>query len=178
MFMKFETDTYNIYQGFPIQYIKLGTVISSSCIAFTMRIAANCGWSFEYCVIILCVTLLPHVYCFSWFPCVYKRMLRWFPTLQVATACFSCSPPNLHLLDPYFIYMYMHNNHCHRATAICSYMYYYYFMKSVRKYPCEMTQPTQREMTQPTPREVTQPTPHEMTQPTPHEMTHSLHHMR
>ena len=25
---------------------------------------------------------------FSWFPCVYKRMLRWFPTLQVATACF------------------------------------------------------------------------------------------
>jgi len=31
----------------------------------------------------------------SWFPCVYKRMLRWFPTLQVATACFSCSPPDL-----------------------------------------------------------------------------------
>ena len=25
---------------------------------------------------------------FSWFPCVYKQMLRWFPTLQVATACF------------------------------------------------------------------------------------------
>jgi len=32
---------------------------------------------------------------FSWFPCVYKRMLRWFPRLQVATACFSCSPPDL-----------------------------------------------------------------------------------
>jgi hypothetical protein len=31
---------------------------------------------------------------FSWFPCVYKRMLRWFPSFQVATACFSCSPPN------------------------------------------------------------------------------------
>jgi hypothetical protein len=31
----------------------------------------------------------------SWFPCVYKRMLRWFPTLQVATARFSCSPPDL-----------------------------------------------------------------------------------
>ena len=30
---------------------------------------------------------------FSWFPCVYKQMLRWFPRLQVATACFSCSPP-------------------------------------------------------------------------------------
>jgi hypothetical protein len=23
---------------------------------------------------------------FSWFPCVYKRMLRWFPRLQVAPA--------------------------------------------------------------------------------------------
>ena len=54
---------------------------------------------------------------FSWFPYVYKQMLRWFPTLQVATACFSCSPPDLNFLDPYFIFMYMHNNHCHRATA-------------------------------------------------------------
>jgi len=26
----------------------------------------------------------------SWFPCVYKRMLRWFPSFQVATTCFSC----------------------------------------------------------------------------------------
>ena len=25
---------------------------------------------------------------FSWFPCVYKQMLRWFPTFQVATTCF------------------------------------------------------------------------------------------
>jgi len=54
---------------------------------------------------------------FSWFPCVYKRMLRWFPRLQVATACFSCSPPDLNFLDPYFILMYMHNNHCHRVRA-------------------------------------------------------------
>ena len=30
---------------------------------------------------------------FSWFPCVYKRMLRWFPSFQVATTCLSCSPP-------------------------------------------------------------------------------------
>ena len=44
-------------------------------------------------------------------------MLRWFPRLQVATACFSCSPPDLNFLDPYFIFMYMHYNHCHRATA-------------------------------------------------------------
>ena len=32
---------------------------------------------------------------FSWFPSVYKRMLRWFPSFQVATTCFSCNPPDL-----------------------------------------------------------------------------------
>ena len=25
--------------------------------------------------------------------CVYKQMLRWLPTFQVATTCFSCTPP-------------------------------------------------------------------------------------
>ena len=54
---------------------------------------------------------------FSWFPSVYKRMLRWFPRLQVATACSSCNPPDLNFLDPYCIFMYMRCNHCHRATA-------------------------------------------------------------
>ena len=54
---------------------------------------------------------------FSRFPRVYKQMLRWFPTFQVATTCFSCSPPDLNLLDPHFMFMYVHNNHCHRATA-------------------------------------------------------------
>jgi hypothetical protein len=29
---------------------------------------------------------------FSWFPCVYKQMLGWFPNFQVATTCFSCLP--------------------------------------------------------------------------------------
>ena len=52
------------------------------------------------------------------------------PRLQVATACFSCSPPDLNFLDPYFIFMYMHYNHCHRTTAhlqlnICTYIYIY-----------------------------------------------------
>ena len=41
---------------------------------------------------------------FSWFPCVYKQMLRWFPTFQVATTCFSCSPPDLNLLVTKFIF--------------------------------------------------------------------------
>jgi len=39
---------------------------------------------------------------FSWFPCVYKRMLRWFPSFQVATTCLSCSPPGLNFLVTFF----------------------------------------------------------------------------
>ena len=31
-------------------------------------------------------------------------MLRWFPTFQVATTCFSCSPPDLNLLVTNFIF--------------------------------------------------------------------------
>ena len=54
---------------------------------------------------------------FSRFPSVYKQMLRRFPRLQVATTCFSCSPPDLNLLDPYFIFMHIHDNHCHRVTT-------------------------------------------------------------
>ena len=41
---------------------------------------------------------------FSRFPCVYKQMLRWFPRFQVATTCFSCSPPDLNLLVNNFIF--------------------------------------------------------------------------
>jgi hypothetical protein len=54
---------------------------------------------------------------YYWFPYAYKRMLRWFPIFQVATACFSCSPTDLNFLDPYFIFIYMHYNHCHWVTA-------------------------------------------------------------
>jgi hypothetical protein len=32
---------------------------------------------------------------FSWFSWVQERMLRWFPPFQVASTCFSCSPPDL-----------------------------------------------------------------------------------
>ena len=45
---------------------------------------------------------------FSWFPCVYKRMLRWFPGFQVATTCLSCNPPDLNSqvsFFPIFVYM-------------------------------------------------------------------------
>ena len=40
---------------------------------------------------------------FSRFPSVYKQTLRRFPTFQVATTCFSCSAPDLILLERYFI---------------------------------------------------------------------------
>ena len=112
-----------------------------------MCIAANCSCSLVYCVLscvcfcyLVCIGLLRVYCCLTYFSCriagqksvsgrscyrpprhklfqVYKRMLRWFPRFQVATICFSCSPPDLNLLDSYFIFMYMHNNHCHRVTA-------------------------------------------------------------
>jgi len=41
---------------------------------------------------------------FSWFPCIYKQMLRWFPKFQVATTCFSCSPPDLNLVVTNFMF--------------------------------------------------------------------------
>ena len=43
---------------------------------------------------------------FSWFPSVYKRMLRWFLSFQVATTCFSYSPPDLNfLVTSFFSYL-------------------------------------------------------------------------
>jgi hypothetical protein len=44
---------------------------------------------------------------FSWYPCVYKRMLRWFPRFQVATTCLSCSPPDLNFLVTNLTFVYM-----------------------------------------------------------------------
>jgi len=41
---------------------------------------------------------------FCWFPCVYNQMLRRFPRFQVATTCFSCSPPDLNLLITNFMF--------------------------------------------------------------------------
>jgi len=41
---------------------------------------------------------------FSWFPCAQKQMLRWFPRFQVATSCFSYSPPDLNIVVNNFIF--------------------------------------------------------------------------
>jgi len=43
---------------------------------------------------------------FSWSPCVYKPILRWFPSFQVATTCFSFSPPDLNFVVTFFLYIY------------------------------------------------------------------------
>jgi len=42
---------------------------------------------------------------FSLFPFVYKRILRWFPSFQVATTCFSFSHPDLNFLVTFFSYL-------------------------------------------------------------------------
>jgi hypothetical protein len=43
---------------------------------------------------------------FSWFSCVFKQMMRWFPRLQVATTCFSRSPPDVNLVGNQFHVLY------------------------------------------------------------------------
>jgi hypothetical protein len=42
---------------------------------------------------------------FSCFPYVYKRMLRWFPSFQIATTFLSYSPPDLNSLATFFPYL-------------------------------------------------------------------------
>jgi len=70
---------------------------------------------------------------FSWFPCVYKQMLRWFPRFQVATTCFSCSPPDLNLLVNNFIFC-IHVKQPlppgDNPVAFTKYYYYYYYLET------------------------------------------------
>ena len=65
---------------------------------------------------------------FSSFPCVYKQMLRWFPTFQVATTCFSCSPPDLNSVVTNFMFC-IHEKlplpPGNNPTAVNDYYYYY-----------------------------------------------------
>jgi len=44
---------------------------------------------------------------FSWFPCVYKRMPRWFQSFQLATTCLSCSIPDLNFLVTFSFFQYL-----------------------------------------------------------------------
>ena len=67
---------------------------------------------------------------FSRFPCVYKQTLRRFPTFQVATTCFSCSPPDLNLLITNFIFPPGDN-----PIAVNQYYYYYYYYCTILMKP-------------------------------------------
>jgi hypothetical protein len=40
----------------------------------------------------------------DWFPWAQEQMQRWFPPFQVASTCFSCSPPNLNSVVPVVFY--------------------------------------------------------------------------
>jgi len=67
---------------------------------------------------------------FSWFPCVYKQILRWFPIFQVATTCFSCSSPELNLLVTNFIFRIHVKSPLlpgDNPIAVNKYHYYYYY---------------------------------------------------
>ena len=65
---------------------------------------------------------------FSRFPCVYKQMLRRFPTFQVATTCFSYSPPDLNLLVTNFIFcIHVKSPLPPGDNPIAVYYYYYYY---------------------------------------------------
>jgi len=56
----------------------------------------NCSWSFVYCVIILCVSLLPHVYCFT--VCVLPSYILQLPDcwLEVSIWKRFCDQPPWH----------------------------------------------------------------------------------
>jgi len=49
---------------------------------------------------------------FSCFPCVHKRMLRWFPSFQLATTCILCSPSDLNFLVAFFPHIFVHVKYC------------------------------------------------------------------
>ena len=65
-------------------------------------LVCNCCW-LAVCIVVMCIRCQQsegpatgHLDTgFSRFPCAYKQMLRQFPRSQVATTCFSCSPPDL-----------------------------------------------------------------------------------
>jgi hypothetical protein len=82
--------------------------------------------SYVYLLYFLCVFVVLCVYCcsyfrcrsagwksvsghvdtgFSWFPCVCKRLLRWFLSFQVDTTCLSCSSPDFIFLVTFFKYL-------------------------------------------------------------------------
>ena len=55
-------------------------------------------------------------------------------------------PPDLNFLDPYFMLMFMHYNHCHRATAHLQLNMYYYNITRLVIIYCMISVKTQLNM--------------------------------
>jgi len=84
-------------------FLCTGYICASSCVLFTLCcVLLKCA----YCCVYLVAGPLDRCQCpegpatdhldtgfLSWFPCVLKQMLRWFPNIQDVSTCFSCSPP-------------------------------------------------------------------------------------
>ena len=73
---------------------------------------------------------------FSWFPCVYKQLLRQLPRFQVATTCFSCSPPDLNLnlsLTSFILCLHVKQPLPPGDSPIAVYYYYYYYYIAEKK---------------------------------------------
>ena len=71
-----------------------------------MYVALTCCWSRLYVSIRKVLRPAISAQVLLGFPVsVYKRMLGWFPVLQVATACFSCSPPRSNQNPPKLMFV-------------------------------------------------------------------------
>ena len=81
-------------------------VVSCVLLLVLSCVVCDCCW-LAVCIVVFVLYMrcyLMCICCFSWFPCVYKQMLRWFSKFQVATTCFSCSPPDLNLVVTNFMF--------------------------------------------------------------------------
>ena len=117
---------------FPVRYVVF-KFVSCVLLLVLSCVVCDCCWLAVCIVVVVCV-LLSYVYLlyvsfftldsgllaksqysegpatghldtgFSWFPCAYKQMLGWFPRFQVATTCFSCSPPDLNSVVTNFMF--------------------------------------------------------------------------
>jgi hypothetical protein len=91
---------------FVVSYVCL---LHLTCICYTFYVFVVPYVYLLYYVCIAALTLYPegpatgHLDTgFSCFRCVYKRMLRWSPSSQVANTCLPCSPPDLNFLVTFF----------------------------------------------------------------------------
>jgi hypothetical protein len=80
-------------------------------IKYVLNFSTTFAWNISHCI------ENSARYCRKCTQVFMYSTVRWFPRLQVATKCISCSPPDLNFVDTKFIFMYTHYNHCQRATV-------------------------------------------------------------